>query len=346
MIKKKYKFLLAGCGNIGQRHAVLIAEWVELLAVCDSDEKKLKSFSSQYACYGYTSFDEMLRQHPEAEVVVLCTPNGLHASQAIVALKAGFHVLCEKPMALKVADAKKMITAAKKAGKHLMVVKQNRFNPLVVGLKKLLDKKKLGKIYSIQLNCLWNRPASYYRNSSWRGTRELDGGMLFTQFSHFIDLIYWLFGSFKKVNGQLFNLAHPQIEIEDTGVFTFLTISGIPGTMHFSNNARNKNYEGSITVIAEKATLKIGGPYLNHIEYQEPVMIKTPDISTTESPNQYKGYQGSMNKHEMVYEELLAVLSGKKKNYTSGEEAIHSIRMIEQMYRAAGNVKMLRRLDV
>ena len=338
MTKKKYKFLLVGCGNIGQRHATLIAAWAELLAVCDTDEKKLKSFSSKYACYGYTSFDEMLRQHPDAEVVVLCTPNGFHATQAISALKAGFHVLCEKPMALSVADAKKMIAAAKKAGKHLMVVKQNRFNPTVASLKKLIEKNKLGTIYSLQLNCFWNRPFSYYRKSAWRGTRELDGGILFTQFSHFIDLIYWLFGSFKKVNGQLFNLAHPQIEIEDTGVFTFVTTSGVPGTMHFSNNARNKNYEGSITVIAEKATLKIGGAYLNHIEYQEPMMIKTADISTDESPNQYKGYQGSMNKHELVYEELLSVLSGKKKNYTSGKEAMHSIQMIEQMYRAAQTV--------
>jgi predicted dehydrogenase len=338
VIKRRHKFLLVGCGNIGTRHAALIAERAELIAVCDIDEKKLKSFSSQYSCYGYSSFHEMLRQHTEAEVVVLCTPNGLHASQTIAALKAGFHVLCEKPMALNVADAKKMITAAKKADKHLMVVKQNRFNPSVSALKKLIEKNKLGRIYSIQLNCFWNRPASYYRNSSWRGTLDLDGGILYTQFSHFIDLIYWLFGSFKKVKGEIFNLAHPQIEIEDTGVFTFLTASGIPGTMHFSNNTRKKNYEGSITVIAEKATIKIGGAYLNHIEYQEPKMIKFENNLPSKKVNQYKGYQGSMNNHDLVYEELIQVISGKKKQYTSGEEAMHSVKMIEQLYKSAGNV--------
>jgi predicted dehydrogenase len=338
MTKKKYKFLLAGCGNIGQRHAALIAACAELLAVCDPDEKKLKSFSSQYACYGYTSFDEMLRQHPDAEVLVICTPNGLHASEAIAALKAGLHVLCEKPMALSVADAKRMIVAAKKAGKHLMVVKQNRFNSSVLALKKLIDKNKIGQIYSIQLNCLWNRPASYYRNSTWRGTRNLDGGILFTQFSHFIDLMYWFFGPIKSAKGNISNVAHANIEIEDTAVFTFVTQSGIPGTLHCSNNAKNKNYEGSITVLAEKATIKIGGAYLNHIEYQEPEIIKIENSLLSDKVNQYKGYQGSMNNHDLVYEELLAVLSGKKKKYTSGEEAMHSVKMIEQLYKAAGKL--------
>ncbi|MFN9710219.1 MAG: Gfo/Idh/MocA family protein, partial [Bacteroidota bacterium] len=324
------KFLLVGCGNIGRRHAALAADHGLLEAVCDIDEKKIKSFSAEYNCYGYTSYKEMLHQHPDADALILCTPNGLHASQAIDALRAGFHVLCEKPMALSVADAKRMIMAAKKAGKHLMVVKQNRFNPSVLALKKLIDKNKIGQIYSIQLNCLWNRPASYYRNSRWRGTRKLDGGILFTQFSHFIDLMYWFFGPIKSAKGNISNVAHANIEIEDTAVFTFVTQSGIPGTLHCSNNAKNKNYEGSITVLAEKATIKIGGAYLNYIEYQEPEIIKIENSLLPDKVNQYKGYQGSMNNHDLVYEELMQVISGKKKQYTSGEEAMHSVKMIEQ----------------
>ena len=343
---KKVKFLLAGCGNIGKRHALLAAEKGVLLAVCDTEEKKLKQFSSEHECYGYTSFAEMLRQHPEADVAVIATPNGLHAEQSIAALKAGFHVLCEKPMALQVSDAKKMIAAAKKYNKHLIVVKQNRFNPSIVALKKLVEKNKLGKIYSLQLNCFWNRPATYYRHSDWRGTKGQDGGILFTQFSHFIDLLYWFFGDLKKCEGKLYNLAHPKIEIEDTGLFTFLTKSGIPGTMHFSNNACHKNYEGSITILAEKATLKIGGAYLNQIEYQEPVVISQSTNGKTNPANQYNGYAGSMNNHDLVYEELLSVLSGKKKEYTSGEEAIHSIRMIEQMYCASPQRRDASRLEM
>lgn len=334
MKNRIHKFLLAGCGNIGQRHAMLASSMGQLLAVCDPDENKLRSFTRKYACYGYTVFDEMLKQHPDAEVVVLCTPNGLHSTQAISALKAGFHVLCEKPMALNTADAKKMIAAAKKVGKYLMVVKQNRFNPLITELKKLIEKNKLGRIYSVQLNCFWNRPDSYYRKSIWRGTSKMDGGILYTQYSHFIDLFYLLFGKFKMVEGRLFNFAHPEIEIEDTAIFTFFTVSGIPGTMHFSNNAHNKNFEGSITIIAEKLTIKIGGAYLNALEYQNPLLIKSSVISKDGSVNDYNNYHGSMNKHKEVYKELIDVLSGGKKKYISGEEAIHSVEMIEKMYRS------------
>ncbi len=337
---RKVKFILVGCGNIGERHARLASQKGELLAVCDIDEKKVRHFSRQFQCYGYTSFERMIAEEGNADVLLVCTPNGLHSSHSIAGLKAGKHVLCEKPMALSVADCRKMIAAATKANKHLLVVKQNRFNPPVAALKKLIDKNKLGEIYTVQLNCYWNRGQNYYKESSWRGTKKLDGGVLFTQFSHFIDLLYWCFGSLQKADGKIFNLAHQkQIEIEDTGVFTFLIKDSTPGILSYSTNATNKNYEGSLTVIAEKATIKIGGPYLNKIEYQEPELIDLSALNEGKEVNQYNGYQGSMNNHGKVYDELLQVISGKKKKYTSGEEAMHSVQIIEKLYNASSKKK-------
>lgn len=332
---KAVRFLLVGCGAIGERHARLAAEKGELVAVCDSEEKKLKAFSATYACYGYTSLREMLL-HEEADALLVCTPNGLHAAHSIAGLKAGLHVLCEKPMALTSADAKKMIGTANTAGKHLLIVKQNRFNPPVAAVKNLLSSNKLDTIYSVQVNCFWNRGAKYYRQSNWRGTKALDGGVLFTQFSHFIDLLYWLFGELKTVKGFTENMAHQQLtEVEDTGVFSFVTKTGVPGTLHYSTNARNKNYEGSVTILAEKATIKIGGPYLNRIEYQEPVLIDVAKLTGSNAANQYKGYEGSMNNHARVYDEFLQVIAGKQKKYVSGEEGMESVKMIEQFYNAA-----------
>lgn len=332
---KTIKFLLIGCGTIGQRHALLAQEKGTLLGVCDIDEKKVKLFSKKFNCFGYTALDDMLQAETKADALIVCTPNGLHATHSIKGLKAGLHVMCEKPMALNSSDCRKMITASAKANKHLLIVKQNRFNPPVAAVKKLLDQKKLGIIYSVQINCYWNRNHKYYEQSNWHGTKKMDGGALYTQFSHFIDLFYWYFGELKTVKGFTANLAHNKIiEVEDTGVFSFVTKRGVPGTLHYSTNAANKNYEGSVTILAEKATIKIGGPYLNSIEYQEPVLINLNELIKGNVPNQYKGYQGSMNNHAKLYDEFLQVIAGKKKKYTSGEEAIQSVKMIEQFYKA------------
>ncbi|HMO34107.1 MAG TPA: Gfo/Idh/MocA family oxidoreductase [Lacibacter sp.] len=328
------RFLLVGCGAIGERHAKLAAERGQLVAVCDVDEKRLKVFTRNYSCYGYTLLSDMLRSET-ADALLVCTPNGLHAVHSIAGLKAGLHVLCEKPMAIRLVDAKKMIAAARKAKRHLLIVKQNRYNPAVVAVKQLLNKGRLGSISSIQVNGFWNRPARYYQQSPWRGTKVLDGGTLYTQFSHFVDLLYWFFGPLKQVQGTLSNrLHHGIIETEDTGVFSFITKQGVPGVFHYSVNSARRNYEGSLTILAEKATIKIGGPYLNCIEYQEPVLVNANQLSGANKANRYPGYEGSMNNHALVYDAFLQVLAGKKKDYLSGEEGLHTVAMIEQMYKA------------
>jgi UDP-N-acetyl-2-amino-2-deoxyglucuronate dehydrogenase len=334
----KLRFLLIGCGTIGERHARLASSTGILEAVCDIVPERAQRFSKLFQCYGYTSLDEMLQQHATANALIVCTPNGLHAVHSIHAFKKGLHVLCEKPMAIREADAKRMIAAATKANRHLMVVKQNRYNPPVAAVKQLLENNKLGKVYSVQINCFWNRGANYYQQSNWRGTQQLDGGVLFTQFSHFIDLLYWYFGPLANVNGTTSNLAHQQVcEVEDTGVFQFRTETGVYGTLNYTTNAAVENYEGSLTIIAEKATIKIGGPYLNTIEYQKPELL--PKLSAGNQANRYKGYKGSMNNHAQVYQDFEAVLKGKQLVYTSGEDGLASVHMIEQLYKAASHRK-------
>lgn len=218
----KISFVLVGCGRIAQRHAEHIARYGQLAAVCDIVHEKANALATAHGVPAFYSLDDFLASGIRADVVSVCTPNGLHAEHAIKALRSGFHVLCEKPMAITVHDCGEMIKAAEKANKRLFAIKQNRFNPPVAAVKQAMDDGKLGKIFSLQLSCFWNRGADYYANS-WKGTKELDGGTLFTQFSHFIDLLYWMVGDVRQVKAFMRNYAHQgMIEFEDTGVITAL----------------------------------------------------------------------------------------------------------------------------
>jgi UDP-N-acetyl-2-amino-2-deoxyglucuronate dehydrogenase len=333
---KKLQFALIGCGAIGKRHAEIIFSAGILKAVCDIDKKRAFAFGKKYQSSAYTSFEEMLLQEKELDVVVVCTPNQLHPQHTIAALKNGCHVLCEKPMAISTTDAKQMIKAARKYKRKLFVVKQNRYNPPVAFVKELIKKKQLGKIFSFQVNCFWNRDAAYYRKSPWMGTKEMDGGVLYTQFSHFVDLIYWFFGDIKMIKAVKANLIHKKVsELEDTGVAVLQTASGILGGLNYSINSFKKNMEGSVTIIAEKATVKIGGQYLNQLEYLKWNKKSIPVLTKGNSANQYVNYEGSMSNHELVYKDLIAILNGSRKKYVSGEDGIKSVEIIEKIYRAA-----------
>ena len=200
------KFAIVGCGRIAQRHAEHIFNNGQLVAVCDIEVDKANALASKYKARAFESIDEMLKII-EADVISICSPNGLHAEHSIKSLKAGFHVLCEKPMAINVNDCGEMIKVAEQVNKRLFAIKQNRFNPPVEAVKKVIDDGRLGKIYSVQLSCFWNRNADYYANS-WKGTKDLDGGTLFTQFSHFVDLLYWMVGDIKNVEAYMGNYAH------------------------------------------------------------------------------------------------------------------------------------------
>lgn len=331
---KKLNFCLIGCGRIGHRHAEHISINGKLSAVCDTIPEKAQALADEYNAIAYTDYNAMLKNHPETDVVVICTPNGLHAEHTIAALKAGFHVLCEKPMAINVHDCGQMIYTADKMNKRLFIVKQNRFNPPVVAVKKALEEGRLGKIYSVQLNCFWNRDAAYYANS-WKGTKALDGGTLFTQFSHFIDLLYWMFGDVKDVHAILRNYHHQGIiDFEDTGVVTLEFESGVIGTINYTVNSHEKNMEGSLTIFGERGTVKIGGQYLNELEYQNIEGYEISGLPPGNPPNNYGHYVGSMSNHDKVYANLLDVLQNGGTIATNGFEGMKTVEIIEKIYGA------------
>jgi len=234
----RIKFAIIGCGRIAQRHAEHIHNMGKLIAVCDVKSDKAKILAKKYNCRDYVDLNELLKNEPDIEVVSICTPNGLHADHSIRSLNAGKHVVCEKPMAISVIDCDQMIKASRKAKKNLFIVKQNRFNPPVIALKKIIDEGRLGKIVNVQLNCFWNRNDAYYQDSDWKGSLLLDGGTLFTQFSHFIDLIYWLIGDVQEVRAIVKNVLHKDvIDFEDTGVIILEFKNGAVGTINYTVNA-------------------------------------------------------------------------------------------------------------
>lgn len=331
----KIRFAIAGCGRIARRHAGHIVGKGLLTAVCDVVPEKADSLASDHAAKAWYSLDELLAKQNEIDVVSVCTPNGLHAEHTIKALRAGFHVLCEKPMALTAADCKQMMAAAEAAGKQLFIVKQNRFNPPVVAVKKALDEGRLGKIYSVQLNCFWNRGAGYYADT-WRGTMKLDGGTLFTQFSHFIDLLLWLIGDVKEVECVMANYAHQDvIEFEDTGVILLQFSNGALGSINYTVNSHGRNMEGSLTIFGEKGTVKIGGQYLNVLEYQDIRDYVIGELPAGNAANAYGTYEGSMSNHDKVYDNLLEVLQKKATMTASAVDGLNTVALIEKIYHTA-----------
>ena len=326
-----YKFAIIGCGNIAQRHAEQIVATGQLVAVCDVNTEKARILADKYNVRSYISIDDLL-QNEKIDVVSICTPNGLHAPHSIAALQAGTHVLCEKPMAISVADGKKMVEAARLYQKKLFVVKQNRYNPPVEFVKNLLTENKLGKILSFQVNCFWNRPVEYYKNS-WKGTMALDGGTLFTQFSHFIDLLYWFLGDIEQVQGWRSNYIHKEvIEFEDTGIVMIQMANGAMGTLSYTVNSLPKNMEGSITLFGEKGTAKIGGQYLNELEFFWAEGEVAPLLAVGKPANDYGFYEGSMSNHHKIYEHLIKTLNDPNHVFLEAAEALKSVEIIEKIY--------------
>jgi predicted dehydrogenase len=329
----RINFAIIGCGYIGKRHAEHIAKLGNLIAVCDLKDDRAIQLSNLYRCDHYFNIDNLLQNSENIDVVAVCTPNGLHAEHTIKALKKGIHVVCEKPMALNVSDCQSMIKTAKDVDKTLFIIKQNRFNPPIIALKKVIEEKRLGKILNVQLNCFWNRTDAYYLDSDWKGKKSLDGGILFTQFSHFIDLLYWLVGDISKVHSISRNFIHPQtIEFEDSGVVLLEFNCGAIGTINFTINSYQKNMEGSITIMGEKGTVKVGGQYLNVLEYQSIENYTISDIPESRPANEYGFYQGSMSNHDKIYENVIYVLNNNGKVATTGEDGLKTVEIIEKIY--------------
>lgn len=326
-------FAIIGCGRIAQRHAEHInnLENGSLAAVCDIDFSQAEKLASLYSCKAYDNIRDLL-DHPGIDVVSICTPNGLHAEHSIMVLNSGKHVLCEKPMAISVKDCGEMIKTAERNNKRLFIVKQNRFNPPIVALKNLIDNDRLGQIYSVQLNCFWNRNEAYYTNS-WKGTLALDGGTLFTQFSHFIDLLYWLVGDVQEVKAFASNYHHKEsIEFEDTGVVILKFANRALGCIHYTVNSYGQNMEGSITIFAEKGTVKVGGKYLNELEFEKIEGEAIGNLPEGNRPNNYGDYVGSMSNHDKVYANLVDVLLNNASVSTNMFEGFKTVEVIEKIY--------------
>lgn len=326
-----YRFAIIGCGRIAQRHARHIAARASLAAVCDIVPAKAAELATAYGAKFYDSPEKMLAIE-KPDVVSICTPNGLHAPHALLALAAGCHVLCEKPMCLSTASGREMIAAANNAGKKLFVVKQNRYNPPVQVVKQLLEEGKLGTIHSFQVNCFWNRPVEYYRNT-WHGTTSLDGGTLYTQFSHFVDLLWWLLGDVSSVGGMRSNYMHGNsIEFEDTGMAWLQLQNGAMGTLQYTVNSYQRNMEGSITIFGSAGTVKIGGQYLNELEFFSVEGQSIPALAPGNPANQYGFYEGSMSNHDKVYDNLLRALEDPNHHFLEAAEALKSVDIIERIY--------------
>jgi len=329
------KFGIIGCGRIAERHAEHIQNLGELAAVCDIKEERLSLFKQKYKCGTYLDIDVLLDTQQDIDVISICTPNGLHPEHSIKALQKGFHVLCEKPMATSVVDAEKMINESLSSNKRLFIVKQNRFNPPVQAVKEAIENDQFGKIFSVQLNCFWNRNPNYYQSSDWKGSLKLDGGTLFTQFSHFVDLLYYFFGDISEVKGFSNNFDHQGIiEFEDTGMVAIKFYNGILGTINYTVNSYAKNMEGSISIFGEKGTVKIGGQYLNELEYQNFHEFEIMDLPPGNPPNNYGEYKGSMSNHDKVYANVIDVLQHAGVIATNGFEGLKTVEIIHKIYEA------------
>jgi predicted dehydrogenase len=326
------RFAIIGCGKIAKRHAEQIVRVGQLLAVCDIDFQRAQQLATDFNCKAYNDISELLALESNVDVVCICTPNYLHAQQTILSLNAGKHVLCEKPLAIKSIDAEKMIQAAELNQKKLFVVKSSRYTPIIQELKKQIEFGALGKIYSFQLNCVWNRPDHYYAEN-WRGTNEQDGGTLFTQFSHYIDVLLWLLNDDgESFSGFRANLSGKNIDFEDTGAISVKMKSGTIGTIHYSVNAFLKNQEVSLSIVGEKGTIKLGGEYMQDLLYQLPEIIDLTELTPNQMANDYGHYKGSMSNHNKVYHNLILALNGLESKHIDGHSALKTVAFIEKIY--------------
>jgi UDP-N-acetyl-2-amino-2-deoxyglucuronate dehydrogenase len=330
----KIKFAVIGQGHIGKRHAEMVRRnpGCELIAVCDilpKDQLGLEGISEKF----YNNLNDLLTENPDIEVVNICSPNGLHAEHALQALEHNKHVVVEKPMALTKADCEKIIYAALHQHKTVFCVMQNRYSPPSVWLKNIVDKKVIGDIYMVQLNCYWNRDERYYKAGGWKGTQDLDGGTLFTQFSHWIDIMYWIFGDIMNIQAKFADFNHQQsTAFEDSGFVSFDFVNGGMGCINYSTAVWDKNLESSLTIVGSKGSIKVGGQYMDQIEVCNIKDYTMPELEETNPANDYGAYKGSANNHHNVIENVVNTLNGTNKISTNALEGLKVVDIIERIY--------------
>lgn len=328
---RKIRLAIIGCGRISTNHFAAAnshAGNIELVGVCDTDKQRLAAAAAQHEVPGYKTLTELLSDS-DADVIVLATPSGLHARQAIEAAEAGRHVVTEKPMATRWEDGRHMVQAFDRAGQRLFVVKQNRTNATLQLLKRTVDKRRFGRIFMLTINVFWTRPQEYYDSEGWRGKWEFDGGALMNQASHYVDLLDWIGGPVESVQAYTGTLAR-NIEVEDTGVAGIKWRSGALGSLSVTMLTYGKNFEGSITILGERGTVRVGGVALNDIQKWEFDSPDPDDEQVRESSYATTSVYGFG--HALYYGNMIDVLRGECEPDTDGREGLRSLELLTAMY--------------
>lgn len=331
---RKIRFALVGSGRIAQNHFEAMrkhADRCELVDICDVDPAALRNACERTGAAAHTRLDEMLEK-TTADAVVLATPSGLHPRQAIEVARSGRHVITEKPMATRWQDGLAMVKACDDAGVLLLVVKQNRRNATLQLLRRALDAGRFGRLYMVSVNVFWSRPQSYYDSAPWRGTWEFDGGAFMNQASHYVDLLDWLIGPVESVMAYTGTLAR-DIEVEDTGVAALKWRNGAMGTVNVTMLAYPKNFEGSITILGQTGTVRVGGVAVNEIQHWE---FETPhEMDNSIKDASYATTSVYGFGHPLYYDNAIQTLRGEAAPETDGREGLRSLELLIAMYRSA-----------
>ena len=336
---RKIRIAIVGCGRISKNHFGSIEQHdrdLKLISICDNNASVLSEHEEQYKVKGYLKLEDMLKNE-KLDIVSICTPSGVHPDQVVMAAKHGVHVMTEKPMATRWNDGVRMVKACDKAGVRLFVVKQNRRNTTLQLLKRAVEEKRFGKINMVHLNVFWTRPQDYYDQAEWRGTWEFDGGAFMNQASHYVDLLDWLIGPVDKIQAMMSTTR--DIEVEDTGVLNISWRNGALGSMAVTMLTYPKNLEGSITILGEKGTVKVGGVAVNDIQQWEFDEPKDYDSQIKEANYQTTSVYGFG--HPLYYKNIIDVMRGEAEPETDGREGLKSLELLIAAYLSARDGKTI-----
>jgi UDP-N-acetyl-2-amino-2-deoxyglucuronate dehydrogenase len=331
------KFAICGFGHIGSRHATIVDGYpdAQVSAIIDTNAEAINHKLYPSGIPFFSNLDEFLKSDIDVDVVTISAPNGNHVELAKKALDQKFHVIIEKPMGLSRIECESVVFKALNVNKQVFVVKQNRYSPPSKWLKEIVSNQTVGDIYMVQVNCYWNRDDRYYKKGGWKGSKELDGGVLYTQFSHFIDIMFWVFGDIKNIKTNLQNFNHQKsTEFVDSGNSIFEFVKGGLGCINFSTSVWDINMESSITVVGSKGSFKIGGQYMNEIEYCHIENYEMPDLPPTNPPNDYGPFKGSAANHHYVIENVVKTLNGDDSITANALEGLKVVDIIERIYDA------------
>jgi UDP-N-acetyl-2-amino-2-deoxyglucuronate dehydrogenase len=332
---RRIRFGVVGCGRIAANHFAALrahGENAELAVVCDSDPEALAKAVAATGARGFANLTELLDSPAVPDVLVLCTPSGLHSQQAIKAAQHGIHVVTEKPMATRWADGLEMVRACDEANVRLFVVKQNRRNATLQLLKRATGQRRFGRIFMITINVFWSRPQQYYDSARWRGTWEFDGGALMNQASHYVDLVDWLIGPVESVQAYIATLAR-DIQVEDTATVGVRWRSGALGSVNVTMLAYPKNFEGSITILGERGTVRVGGVAVNEIQQWQFADSRPEDQDIAAASYETSSVYGYG--HPLYYENVIQALRGQAEPETDGREGLRSLEILIASYLSA-----------